>query len=58
MRREGLQQARISPVIEEWGLPSEPWTFLVDAEGRVAAKFEAFTSVEELQEALLKTMGS
>ncbi len=56
--REDLQKARLSPVIDEWGLPSEPWTFLVDAEGRVAAKFEAFTSAEELEEALLKTLES
>ena len=51
--REDPQKARISPVIDEWDLPSEPWTFVMDAEGRVAAKFEAFTSAEELEEALL-----
>ena len=50
--REDLNTARISPVIDEWSLPSEPFTFLMDTQGRVAGKFEAFTSYEELDEAL------
>ena len=47
-----LSKAQVAPAVLEWGLPSEPWTFVVDAQGRVAAKFEAFTSYEELEEAL------
>ena len=39
-----------SPVVDavaEWGLPSEPWTFVVDERGRVAAKYEgALDSVD------------
>ncbi len=37
---------------EEWGLLTEPWVFLVDSEGNVAAKFEAVVSREEIEEAL------
>ena len=36
----------------EWGLPSEPWVFVVDGQGRVAAKFEGALSRGELQSAL------
>ena len=47
-----LSKARTAPAVEEWGLVSEPWTFIVDSEGRVAAKFEAFTTEDELREHL------
>ncbi|MFN2588596.1 MAG: TlpA family protein disulfide reductase [Actinomycetota bacterium] len=38
--------------VREWRLPSEPWVFVVDGDGEVAAKFEGTVSVEELDEAL------
>ena len=47
-----LSRAVISPTAEEWGLPSEPWTFIVDGGGIIRAKFEAFTTREELESAL------
>ena len=47
-----LSNAVISPTAEEWGLPSEPWTFIVDREGIIRAKFEAFTTREELEAAV------
>lgn len=40
------------PAVKEWGLPSEPWVFVVDAKGKVAAKFEGTVSPQELKEAL------
>lgn len=36
----------------EWGLPSEPWVFVVDAQGKVAAKFEGMAYPDELTAAL------
>ena len=51
-----LSRAVISPTAEEWGLPSEPWTFIVDGEGIIRAKFEAFTTREELQQAIMDVM--
>jgi hypothetical protein len=42
------------PAALEWGLPSEPWTFLVDGEGEVAAKFEGALSAQELDAELKK----
>jgi hypothetical protein len=40
------------PATTEWGLQSEPWVFLVDSEGNVAAKFEAVVTMDELMDAL------
>ncbi len=37
---------------QEWGLPTEPWVFVVDADGRVAAKFESLFGAEELTAAV------
>ena len=36
----------------EWGLPSEPWTFVVDGEGRIAARYEGLVTAEEVLEAV------
>ncbi len=35
------------PAVSEWGLPSEPWLFVVDSSGRLADKFEGSITVEE-----------
>lgn len=40
--------------MEEWNLPTEPWVFVIDSTGRVAAKFEGSVSVDELTEAVRK----
>ena len=51
-----LSRARISPVVTEWNLPSEPWAFVVDSDGLLHAKFEGFTTSEELEEALVSVL--
>ena len=43
-----LSKGRLSPVLAEWGLETEPWTFILDREGVVAARFEGFVTDEEL----------
>ena len=40
------------PTVQEWGLPSEPWVFVVDSKGKVAAKYEGALAPEELKQAL------
>ena len=40
------------PIIEEWGLETEPWVFVVGTDGRVAARFEGLLAAEELARAL------
>jgi hypothetical protein len=36
----------------EWGLRTEPWVFVVDRQGRIAAKFEGIVALDEVEEAL------
>ena len=38
--------------VRQWGLPTEPWIFLVGRDGRIKAKFEGPTSVRELEAAV------
>ena len=38
--------------VREWKLPSEPWVFLVGADGTIKARFEGTVSVDELNEAV------
>jgi hypothetical protein len=38
--------------VRQWHLPSEPWTFLVGADGRIKAKFEGSVSLRELSTAV------
>lgn len=40
--------------VQQWGLPSEPWVFVVDAKGNVAAKFEGSLAPAELKAAVEK----
>lgn len=44
--------ARHVAAVDEWGLPTEPWTFIMDKDGLVRAKFEQFTPREVLEAAL------
>lgn len=41
-----------APTGVEWGLPSEPWVFVMDEKGKVVAKYEGAIAPEELEEAL------
>ncbi len=36
------------PFTAKWSLRSEPWVFLVDRAGNVAARFEAVVTMDEL----------
>ena len=40
------------PAVQEWGLVSEPWTFVVGRDGRIAARFEQYAPPKVLEEAL------
>ncbi|MFN2488593.1 MAG: TlpA family protein disulfide reductase [Actinomycetota bacterium] len=37
---------------EQWGLPTEPWTFVVDSKGRLVAKYEGALGAPELEHEL------
>lgn len=50
LRQQGKFQ--LAPAAQEWRLPSEPWVFIVDRQGLVAAKFEGIVTIEDLDAAL------
>lgn len=43
---------RFTPTVQEWRLRSEPWVFLIDRAGTIAAAFEGPTATDELRAAL------
>jgi hypothetical protein len=47
--RKGVQRP-----VEAWRLRTEPWTFVIDRSGRIAARFEGAFSAGELQRAVAK----
>jgi len=46
----------LPPADQSWNLSTEPWVFVVDADGNIAAKFEAAFSEQELEDALLSVL--
>jgi hypothetical protein len=46
------------PQFKAWRLPSEPWTFMVDRRGRIAAAFEGPASLGELQRGLERAVAN
>jgi hypothetical protein len=47
-----LSKATTSPWFDEWHLTTDPWVFVVDASGNVAAKFDGPTAPGEIDPAL------
>ena len=47
---------RLSPILEEWGLLTEPFTFVMDANGLVSSKFEGFATEREIEAAIEATL--
>jgi hypothetical protein len=47
----GSDLTPVQPTLD-WGLPTEPYAFVVDSSGKVTAKFEGIASPDELQAAL------
>jgi len=48
--------AGVNEWVQEWGLPSEPWTFIVDADGVIQERFEGAMSPSELADAIERTL--
>ena len=51
---DGLHTA---PTVDEWHLPSDPWTFIVDKTGIVRDRFEGAAPFEELEPSLKTVLG-
>jgi hypothetical protein len=43
---------QVSEAVTAWGLPSEPWVFVIDRDGRVSSRFEGALGNGEIEEAL------
>jgi hypothetical protein len=43
----------VADAVNEWGLRSEPWVYLIDRRGIVAARIESITTAEEIEAALV-----
>ena len=54
--KEDFSAGRVSPHMDQWGLLTEPFTFVLDPDGRVASKFEGFATEEELEAALTEVL--
>ena len=46
------------PQVAAWRLPSEPWAFAIDKQGKIAARLEGAYSARELQAAIEKALKS
>lgn len=53
----GNPARELAPAVNEWGLVSEPWTFVVGADGRIAARFEQYVPPDVLEAALRDALG-
>jgi hypothetical protein len=54
-QRDTGQQIPV-PATRQWGLESEPWIFVVDTQGKVAAKYEGIASATEVGAALERVL--
>jgi hypothetical protein len=46
------------PAVAEWSLPSEPWVFLVGADGAIVDKYEGGVTTDELGPAIAQLAGA
>jgi hypothetical protein len=47
-----FEQQKVSLTVDEWHLPSDPWTFIIDKGGTVRDRFEGAAPLEELEPSL------
>jgi hypothetical protein len=52
VRERGLEAGVRTPLLQEWGLGTDEWTFVIDNDGVVAARFEGFAPRVEVEAAL------
>ena len=44
-----LTKVSISPILDDWGIKSEPYTFVLSSNGEVMMKYEGFVTEKELE---------
>ena len=47
----------VTETASEWNLQTEPWVYIVDADGLISARFEGAASIEELTAAIQAALG-
>jgi hypothetical protein len=52
-----FEQQRIAKTVNEWHLPSDPWTFIIDKAGIVRDRFEGAAPIDELEPSLKAVLG-
>lgn len=52
-----VNNGRVSPILGEWGIETEPFTFVLNIQGIVVAKFEGFATEFEIKSALKMVLG-
>jgi peroxiredoxin len=53
--REGTDRIFVE-AMEEWSLQTEPWLFIIDRQGRIAAKFEGVAALDEVESVLQQVL--
>ena len=56
--RRGEALEALPLLSEEWGLTTEPWVFVIDADGVVKARFEAAVAQSEIEDAVESVLQS
>jgi hypothetical protein len=54
----GDDTSKTAPTIDEWSLPSEPWLFLIDAQGKIVERYEGGIGLTELDPAVQALAGT
>jgi hypothetical protein len=54
---DNLLDKGLRPQVQAYGLPTEPWVFVIDRDGRVQSAFEGAISTEELEAAVEEVTG-
>jgi hypothetical protein len=46
----------LADAVKEWGLPSEPWLYVVDKGGTIVERFDGIATREEIEDAIAKVV--
>lgn len=55
--RAGTALEPLPFITDEWHFESEPWTFIVDSQGKIAGKFDGIVTFDELEQSLKPLLG-
>ncbi len=56
--RAGTALEPLPFITNEWHFMSEPWTFIVDSQGKIAGKFDGIVTFDELEQSLKPLLGA